>query len=222
MDGFRHIDTWIFDLDDTLYEAEGKILGRIHARMTDFICSHLRVDAKTANALRQNYWQKYGTSLNGMMAEHGVDPERFLAEVHDVKISDVPPCPVTQQNLGRLPGRKIVFTNAPRGFAQNMLRHLGLDHHFHGMRALDDDRAYTPKPEPGAYRRVLETFSIDPARACMFEDKTANLKPAADLGMTTVWIRGARQKLADGDHPHVHHRHATLAEWLQSKLREKA
>ncbi len=215
MDKFGHIDTWVFDLDNTLYDAETHVFVQISARMTGSIADLLKISPAEADILRDRYWKQYGTSMRGLTVEHNIDPHHFLDHVHDFDISAVSPCAITREYLDHLPGKKIVFTNAPRAFATRMTRHLGIDHHFDHMFTIED-AGFLPKPHLDAYHAVIKSFQFDPARACMFEDMQINLKPAADLGMTTVWLHGA----ASADHAHVHHKAAKLADWFQHTIKK--
>lgn len=220
MDRFKHIDTWVFDLDNTLYDAETGVFVRVGDRMTDFITNLLKVSREEANALRKKYWTQYGTSLRGLMLEHAINPGQFLEHVHDVHIDDVPQCLITKEYLEHLPGKKIIFTNAPRAFAVRMTKHLGIEHHFDHLFAIEDAN-YMPKPHVDPYHAIIKNFQFDPKKACMFEDMEVNLKTAAELGMTTVWFHGKHQTPCEGDHPHVHHKAEKLADWLQHTIRKK-
>ncbi|MBI3440848.1 MAG: pyrimidine 5'-nucleotidase [Proteobacteria bacterium] len=214
MDRFRHINTWVFDLDNTLYDAETGVFARVGDRMTNFIVEILKISPEEANALRKEYWKKYGTSMRGLMVEHKIDPYHFLDRVHDVDITDVPQCPITKEYLDRLPGKKIIFTNAPRPFATRMTKHLGIDHHFDHVFTIED-ADFLPKPNVDTYHTVIKKFNFEPKHACMFEDTAVNLKPASDLGMTTVWFHGKNQSSEEHHHPHIHHKAGKLADWLQ-------
>lgn len=220
MDNFRDINTWVFDLDNTLYDAETGVFVKVGERMTDFIIDLLQVSPEEANHLRKEYWKKYGTSMRGLMVEHNVDPHLFLDHVHDIDISDVPQCAVTKEYLESLIGKKIIFTNAPRHFAERMTKHLGIEHHFDHIFAVED-ADFLPKPYPEPYHTVIEKFQFDPKRACMFEDMEVNLKPAADLGMTTVWFHGKHQDPHEHNHPHIHHKAEKLSDWLTRTIRKK-
>ena len=214
MDKFKDIDTWVFDLDNTLYDANTGVFDRIIERMTMFVSELLKISPAEASALRKVYWDKYGTTLYGLMQEHHVDPDAFLRYAHDVDISDVPQCAVTKECLNYLPGRKIVFTNSSRDFATRMTRHLGIDHHFDHIFTIED-AAFLPKPKADPYQLLLRKFNVDPKRAVMFEDMAINLKTAAELGMTTVWIHGQNSDPAEHGQPHLHHKTGTLADWLE-------
>ena len=214
---FDHIDTWVFDLDNTLYDAQSHIFVEIGKRMTGFVADHLKISHAEADKIRKEFYQKYGTTLRGMMTEHGVAPDYFLKHVHDVNLGVVPPCAITREYLSHLPGRKFIFTNAPISFAKNMTAHLGIDHHFDGIFAIEHAN-YWPKPDPRTYNLFLEKHAINPKTACMFEDMQVNLKPAHDLGMTTVWFHG---DTAPPHHEHVHHKSGKLPHWLQHTIRKK-
>jgi putative hydrolase of the HAD superfamily len=214
MNAFGHIDAWVFDMDNTLYDAETHVFVEISARMSKFVARYLGIPETEANAVRKNFYQKYGTTLRGLMTEHGMKPEPFLAEVHDIDLSSVPRCEIVREYLSRLPGRKFVFTNSSRAFAAKMTAHLGIAHHFEGIFAIEDAE-YAPKPLPATYRAFLEKHKVAPKTACMFEDMEINLRPAHDFGMTTVWLHGKNEAAS---HPHVHHKAPALSDWLREHL----
>lgn len=213
MKDLSHIDSWVFDLDNTLYDAEAHVFVEVGARMTDFVARHLDLPRAEADAKRKHFFRTYGTTLRGMMSEHGISPDDFLAHVHDIDITQVPRCAITQEYLSHLPGKKFVFTNAPRRFAEQMVSHLGLAHHFEGLFAIED-AAYWPKPHVDTYHVFLKKHGVDPSRACMFEDMEVNLRPAHALGMRTVWFHGASGAAPDTGHPHIHHKAEKLSDWL--------
>ena len=216
-DLFTRTDSWVFDLDNTLYDAESHVFVECGNRMTDFVSRHLKVPDDEAARLRKHYYHTYGTTLRGLMSEHGVDPAAFLEHVHDIDISVVPPCAVTQEYLALLPGKRFVFTNAPRAFAEDMLAQLGIRQLFEGVFAIED-AAYWPKPKIDSYHVFLNKHGIDPKRACMFEDLEVNLRPAHALGMSTVWFHGKDVKPEDLNHPHTHHKAEKLPDWLLANV----
>ncbi len=220
MERFIHIDTWVFDLDNTLYDAESHIFKEIGKRMTGLIAAHLNISEEAAAEKRHSYYLKYGTTLRGMMSEHGIAPDAFLRHAHDVDPAPVPPCAITREYLGHLPGRKIIFTNSPRHFARTMLDHLDLAHHFDAIHAIED-ADYWPKPHVPSYQSFLKKYEIDPKRACMFEDMAINLKPAHDLGMTTVWLHGQDHNPAEPHPEHIHHKAVKLPDWLRATIRKQ-
>jgi len=214
MKNFSHIKTWVFDLDNTLYDAETELFRLVADRMTDFVAQFLKTDAEEANRLRKHYYRTYGTTLRGLMEEHNLDPAGFLQYVHDIDYKAVTPCTATQNGLAQLSGRKVVFTNAPRHFAEAMLDHLGITQHFDGVFAIED-ATYLPKPNIETYHTCLALHGVDPAAACMFEDMEVNLKPAHDLGMTTVWFHG-KQTTPPESAAHIHHKAEKLTHWFDA------
>lgn len=212
------IETWVFDLDNTLYSSSAAVFPQIHVRMTDFIVTHLGLSVEDAVALRQRYYHEHGTTMRGLMVEDGVDPDVFMDYVHDIDLGVIAPSPRLDAALARLPGRKVIYTNGSAGHAEGVLARLGLARHF---AALYDIRAadYIPKPQAEPYGRLLALHGIDPARAIMLDDIPHNLAPAAALGMTTAWIReaaDARWRESQGDISHIHHVVADLAAWLEA------
>jgi putative hydrolase of the HAD superfamily len=182
------IDTWIFDLDNTLYPVEYDLFSQVDWRMTAFIADRLGLAATDARALQKEYFRHYGTTLRGLMVNHGVTPEAFLAYVHDVDLSALPPAPALDRALARLPGQKVVFTNATREYAVRILERLGVRAHFDTIFDIAGAR-YVPKPSPLALERLMAERHFAPERAIYFEDIARNLRPAKALGITTVWVR---------------------------------
>ncbi len=211
-----HIDHWIFDLDNTLYSPSAKLFDLIDARMGAFIMRLLGVDAVEARRVQKQYFHDHGTTMAGLMRHHGVDPETFLVDVHDIALDRIAPDARLRAGLERLPGRKLIFTNADADYAARVLDARGIADLFDGT---CDIRAtgYTPKPDPAAYAMMAAHLDIDPARSLFVEDMARNLTPAKALGMTTVWLdngseSGHRDHLPDQVDFHV----ADLADWLDS------
>lgn len=207
---FDHIDTWVFDLDNTLYNAEPHSFPQMGQRMTAFVAELLKLPVHEADVIRRDYFHKYGTTLRGLMSEHGIAPADFLSYVHDFDLTPIAHCAITQSTLRTLPGRKIVFTNAPQGFAHRMLDHLGLSGAIDAVFAVED-ADYWPKPMDATYDLFLRRHGVTAARACMVEDMQINLVPAHARGMTTVWLHGDGS--ADA-HAHVHHSAARLPDFF--------
>ena len=182
-----HVDTWLFDLDNTLYPQECELMGLVAKRMTIFVARATGLARDDAFALQKRYLHEHGTTLAGLMANHGVDPEDFLNEVHDVSIDCVPPDPELGEALARLPGRRLVFTNGDDRHAGRVLDRLGIAEHFEAVFHLRSGD-YIPKPSMRTFERMMAKHAVDPARAIFFEDSERNLKPAAELGMTTVLV----------------------------------
>jgi len=184
---FRHVEAWIFDLDNTLYRADSDLFARIDARMCAFVSRLLDVPADEAKLIQKAYYRDHGTTLNGLILRHGIDPESFLAFVHDIDLSVLSPDAALNEAIARLPGKRYVFTNGCRNYAQRVLDRIGLRD---SIDDLFDIRtiAFSPKPEVAAYRTVLARAGIAPQRCAMFEDVSRNLVPAHELGMTTIWL----------------------------------
>ena len=216
------IETWIFYLDNTLYPASCNLFAEAEARMAAFIMAELKLELEPAHALRRRFFLDHGTTLRGLMLEHGIEPQRFLDYVHDIDLSPVPPDPVIAAAIAALPGRKFVFTNGTGDYARRVLARIGLTGHFaavHDILACD----YLPQPDPSGYRALLRRYDIDPDRALMVEDMARNLAPAAALGMTTAWVRTDNERAAEGAQgDHVHHVVDALAPWLAAALRGRS
>jgi putative hydrolase of the HAD superfamily len=199
------IETWIFDLDNTLYPVSCRLFAQIEARMNRFISERLGLALEEAQALRKAYFREYGTTLRGLMITEAVDPEEFLLYVHEIDLTSLAPDPALDGALSALKGRKIIHTNASARHAENVLARLGVARHFSAI--LDIAAAdYEPKPAPGGYRELVRRHGVAPERALMIEDIAKNLAPAAALGMTTVWLRSALDWASEGaEGDHVHH-----------------
>jgi putative hydrolase of the HAD superfamily len=225
---FRHVRTWIFDLDNTLYCARNGIFAQIEARMTDFVAEVTATDRIEARRIQKDLYRRYGTTLNGLMATRGVDPEPYLAYVRDIDLAALAPDLVLAPALERLPGRRFVFTNGCRRHAERILARLDLAHLFDDIW---DIRAigFLPKPDPAAYDKIVNLAGLAPAAAAMFDDIPHNLLPARRLGMTTVWLKtdtdwsahtdGTQAKTAENPlaaPAHIDHETAHLAVFLNS------
>jgi putative hydrolase of the HAD superfamily len=192
---FRHVESWIFDLDNTLYRADTGLFAQVETRMTLFIADLLDETTDRAAKIRRDYYREYGSTLNGLMLRHRIDPEAFLEFVHDVDLSPLEPDPVLNEAIERLPGRRFVFTNGCERYARRVLKRIDLDRAIDGLwdiRASD----FAPKPEPAAYRAAIASAGIYPKRTAMFDDVARNLEPARALGMTTVWIDPGPESLS--------------------------
>jgi putative hydrolase of the HAD superfamily len=199
------IETWIFDLDNTLYPVSCRLFDQIHARMTRFIADRLDLTAEAALVVQKTYFREHGTTLRGLMTVDRIDPDDFLAFVHEVDLSCVPQDPVLVAALSALPGRKIVHTNGSRRHAERLLDHLGIAESFCGILDIAA-AAYQPKPALAGYHELLRRHQVAPLTALMIEDMAKNLVPAAALGMTTAWVRNPVDWAAAGSEgDHVHH-----------------
>lgn len=186
---------WLFDLDNTLHNATPHIFPHINRSMREYIERHLGLDAAQATSLRQDYWERYGATLQGLMRHHGTDPRHFLWETHqfpDLKrmLDFEKP---TLHMLRRIPGRKIIFSNAPRHYTDAVLKLTGLGRHFSSIYSVENVR-FQPKPMLAGFRTLLRAEHLDPKRCIMVEDSLPNLISAKKLGMKTVWVStGSRQ-----------------------------
>ncbi len=203
------VRTWIFDLDNTLYPPEARLLDQMEGRMTGWIMRELGLDRAAADRLRRRYWHRHGATLPGLMAEHRISARDWLDHVHDIDLGALVPDPVLADRIARLPGRRIVFTNgAAAPYAARVLAACGLAHVFDAVYGIEQ-AGFRPKPDPAAYRAVIRADGHDPARAAMFEDTPANLRAPHAMGMATVHVAPRR---ATGDH--VHHHAPDLAAFL--------
>ncbi|MBI1364108.1 MAG: pyrimidine 5'-nucleotidase [Proteobacteria bacterium] len=209
MTDIRHIRTFIFDLDNTLYHPRTGLMDQMHTLIGLYIMRFMGVDAAMADQIRRRYWQKYGTTMAGLVAEHGVDPHQFMEFVHNIDLSEVNPCARTRELLAALPGRRVIFTNADHRHAERMLTHLGIADLFEEV--YDVTRVgFTPKPALQSYEKVLGWLGEEGQHCAMLEDSLENLRPAHALGMTTIWVTDAQE-----DHPFVHYRTPDVLTWLE-------
>ena len=209
---FAHVEAWVFDLDNTLYPADIRLFDQIERRMTDYVMRTLEVAEAEADRLRRQYWEEHGTTLAGLMREHGIDPGPYLAEVHDIDLAAVPPHEALRDAIGRLPGRRIVYTKGSREHARRVTCAIGLDGAFDRLYGFED-AAYVPKPEAAAFAAIFGLDGLDPTRAAMFEDDHRNLAVPHALGMRTVLVGPGAIGAAE-EHPHVHHATDDLVAFL--------
>ncbi len=184
---FAHITTWVFDLDNTLYPRGSGLFRQIEDKMNDFVERELKLPRHEAIVLRNTYWRKHGTTLAGLMQEHGIKPEPYLLEVHDIDYSVLIPDPQLQAAIDSLPGRKIIFTNGPRGHGEKASAACGLRQCFDQIYGIED-AAYVPKPRAPAFEKVFATDGLTPQNTAMFEDDPVNLLVPFSLGLQTVLV----------------------------------
>lgn len=227
--GFDHVETWVFDLDNTLYPHHLNLWQQVDVRIRDFIAGYLKVPNDEAFRVQKDYYKRYGTTMRGLMTEHGMAPDDYLDFVHQIDHSPLTPNPVLGAALERLPGRKLILTNGTRKHAEAVMRRLDVHHHFEDV--FDIIAAeLEPKPSALTYARFLERHDVDPKRAAMFEDLARNLKEPHALGMTTVLVvpEGTREvlrqdwELEGRDAPHVDHVTDDLTGYLDAILRGAA
>lgn len=211
---FSQIETWLFDLDNTLYSARYNLFDQVKRRIGEFVARELGISQEEASRVQASFFREHGSTMRGMMTVHGTDPHAFLAHVHDIDVSVLPASPGLSAALGGLPGRKFIYTNASADHAERVMDQLGVTPHFDGI--FDIHAAgFLPKPRMESFEMLVSRFAIDTARAVLFEDIARNLVPAAQLGMTTVWVPGSPGWASEGsDGDHVHFVVEDLEKWL--------
>jgi len=218
--GFGHVDTWVFDLDNTLYPSDARVWPQIDERITLYVMRLYGLDGLSARALQKYFYHRYGTTLKALMVEDGVDPHDFLDFAHDIDHSTIRLDAALGQAIERLPGRKLILTNGSRRHAEDVARKIGILDHFEDV--FDIAAAdFEPKPERRTYERFLDRHGVDPRRSALFEDIARNLAVPHDLGMATVLVvppvldpfREAFEQEAVGE-PHIDHITSDLAGFL--------
>ena len=191
-----NINTWIFDLDNTLYSADSGIFQQVHRLMGEFISKNLNMDLTEAKKLQSKYYKQHGTTLRGMIDNHGTNPDYFLEEVHKLDYSIVGPNDLLNRELKKLKGRKIIYTNANKQHVINVLERIDLTNFFDEI--FDIKMAnYIPKPEIKPYEQIIDLFNINPKSSAMFDDIARNLVPAKKVGFTPVWIDAGYENFSD-------------------------
>jgi putative hydrolase of the HAD superfamily len=201
--GFGHVETWVFDLDNTLYPADCNLFAQIDRRMGEFIAASFNIPLEEAQSLRESYYSEHGTTLAGLMRLHSICPNAFLDYVHDIDLSAVAAAPELATAIEALPGRKFVFTNGSRKHAEAVAARLGLDRHFEAIFDIHALEYIHPKPTREAYDRLVKRHGINPRTAAMFDDLPHNLETAHALGMTTVLVDCVTE----------HPEHRAIASW---------
>jgi putative hydrolase of the HAD superfamily len=226
---FDKVETWVFDLDNTLYPHHVNLWHQVDERMRDYIVDFLKISREEAFRLQKDYYRRYGTTMRGLMEEHGLQPDEFLEIVHQIDHSPLMPNPALGAAIAELPGRKLILTNGTRAHADAVMRRLEIAEHFDDIfdiKAADLE----PKPRPQVYERFLARHDVDPKRAAIFEDLARNLEVPHALGMITVLVvpKGAgvvlreEWELAGRDAPHVDHVTDDLADFLREIKKQPA
>ncbi|MCS6758643.1 MAG: pyrimidine 5'-nucleotidase [Candidatus Devosia euplotis] len=221
----KHVTDWVFDLDNTLYPRSCNLFAQIDVKITHYVMTLTQLGFDAARNLQKSYYRDFGTTLNGLMSQHKVDPDHFLGTVHAIDYSPVDAHPDLVAAIAALPGRKFILTNGDTGHARAVLARLGgadLFEHVHDIRAM----TYVPKPYRQAYEGFFALHGIDPARAVMFDDLEKNLAVPHDVGMTTVQVVVGEDfaheqvdawELGRAAGPHVHHTTDDLAKFLRER-----
>ena len=190
------INTWIFDLDNTLYSADSGIFQQVHKLMGEFISKNLKMDMVEAKKLQSKYYKQHGTTLRGLMDNHGIEPDYFLDEVHKLDYSIVGPDEILNKELEKIQGRKIIYTNANKKHVVDVLERINLANFFDEI--FDIKMAnYIPKPEIRPYEQIIDIFNINPSSSAMFDDIAKNLVPAKKVGFTPVWVDAGYENFSD-------------------------
>ena len=207
-DRFSHVTCWVFDLDNTLYPPQTPLFDQISLRMTAWVMEALGVDRAEADRLRDDYWRRYGTTLAGLMDEHGVDPGPYLTEVHDIDFTVLDIDAALAAAIAALPGRRIVYTNGSRPYAERVIEARGLSGLFDAVYGVEH-AGFRPKPERAAFETVFAVDGVAPEAAAMFEDDPRNLAVPHEMGMRTVHVAPEPHE-AD----HIHHHTDDLGAFL--------
>ena len=217
---FSRIRDWIFDLDNCLYPASTGLFALIDERMGAYIEQLVGCDPIEAKRIQKAHFHAHGTTLAGLMEEHQVDPHHFLADVHSIPLDRVRKDERLGRVLQKLPGRRFVFTNGDAPYARRVLAAIGIEDHFNDLHDIHSSRL-RPKPDPFGYSLLCKQFKIDPAHALLADDMVQNLRPAKQLGMTTVWVDNGSERGNHGfDESIVDVRVTDIGEWLESVLGE--
>lgn len=219
---FAHVETWVFDLDNTLYPHHLNLWQQVDVRIRDYVAEFLKVSHEEAFRVQKDYYRRYGTTMRGLMVEHGLEPDAFLDFVHQIDHSPLEPNPALGAAIEQLPGRKLILTNGTRKHAGAVMERLAIHRHFEDV--FDIVAAgMEPKPSAQTYDRFLAAHGVDPARAAMFEDLARNLEVPHRLGMTTVLVvpEGTREvfredwEMQGRNDPHVQHVTDDLVAFLE-------
>ena len=201
MKELKSIKYWIFDLDNTLYSGKTKVFEQVDKKMSEYISKKLNVSTAEAKEIQKNYFHEYNTTLNGMIKNHKIDADEFLEFVHNIDIDFLKKDLILSEELKKLDGKKIIFTNGSRKHALNVTKRIGIDHYFDDIFDIIDSE-FVPKPAIQSYKKLVEKHKIDPKLCVFVEDIARNLKPAYEMGMKTVWIENDEpwaKKFSDGN-----------------------
>jgi putative hydrolase of the HAD superfamily len=209
------IKYWLFDLDNTLYAGTTKVFDQVDKKMSKFISEKLNVSIEEAKKIQKDYFHEYNTTLNGMIKNHEIDANEFLEFVHDVNLDFLKKDKFLKNEIMKLNGKKIIFTNGSRAHAKNVTKRIGIDKLFDGIFDIVDSD-FIPKPSKESYKKIIENYKIEPQYCIFFEDIARNLKPAHELGMKTVWIKNNEPWAAKfSDSTFVNYKTDNLAKFLK-------
>lgn len=184
---FSHVDTWVFDLDNTLYPHTSRIWPQIDERITLYVSVLFGLDGMSSKALQKFFYHRHGTTLRALIDLYDIDPTEFLDFAHDIDHTDIELNASLGEAIEKLPGRKLILTNGSRKHAENVARKIGILDHFEDVFDIASAN-FVPKPDRRAYETFLDKHGVEPSRAAMFEDIAKNLTVPHELGMTTTLI----------------------------------
>jgi putative hydrolase of the HAD superfamily len=209
------IKYWIFDLDNTLYSGDTKVFDQVDKKMSKFISEKLKVGMEEAKKIQKSYFHEYNTTLNGMIKNHKIDADEFLEFVHDVNLDFLKPNKALENEITKLDGKKIIFTNGSKAHVANVTKRIGIDKLFDGVFDIVESD-FIPKPSIEPYKKIIEHYKIEPQYCIFFEDIARNLKPAHELGMKTVWIKNDEPWAAKfSDSNFINYKTEDLAKFLK-------
>jgi len=215
MKELKKIKYWLFDLDNTLYSGDTKVFDQVDKKMSKFISEKLKISEEEAKKIQKNYFHEYNTTLNGMIKNHDIDANEFLEFVHDVNLDFLKKDEFLGNQINKLNGKKIIFTNGSKAHAANVTGKIGIDKLFDGVFDIVDSDFY-PKPSMEPYKKIIENYNIEPEYCIFFEDIARNLKPAHELGMKTVWIENDEPWAAKySDSEFINYKTKNLANFLK-------
>jgi len=212
---FESIKYWIFDLDNTLYSGNTRVFEQVDKKMSKYISNKLNVTVEEAKKIQKNYFYEYNTTLNGMIKNHNIDANEFLEFVHDIDIDFLQKDTKLSEELKKLNGKKIIFTNGSKKHAINVTKRIGIDQFFDDIFDIVDSE-FIPKPSIEPYNKLVKKHKIDPNLCVLVEDIARNLKPAYEMGMKTVWIENDEpwaKKFSDSNF--VNYKTNNLSEFLK-------
>ncbi len=221
MKELKNIKYWLFDLDNTLYSGATKVFDQVDKKMSMFISSKLNISKEEAKKIQKNYFVEYNTTLNGMIKNHKIDANEFLEFVHDIDLSFLKKDKQLEEEISKINGKKIIFTNGSRAHAINVTKRLGIERYFDDI--FDIVSAdFIPKPSPKTYKKIIEKYKIEPQYSIFIEDIARNLKPAYELGMKTVWIENEEPWAAEfSDSNFINYKTDNISKYLKEINEQK-
>jgi len=209
------IKYWLFDLDNTLYSGQTKVFDQVDKKMSSFISKKLNVSLEEAKKIQKEYFHKYSTTLTGMIKHHKIDADEFLEFVHDVDLGFLKQDKSLENEISKIEGKKIIFTNGSKAHATNVTKKIGIDKLFDGVFDIVESN-FIPKPSMEAYKILIEKYKIEPQYCILIEDIARNLKPAYELGMKTVWIKNEEPWAAEfSNESFINYRTENLTNFLK-------